>query len=165
MKNNLMLYLIIFFSIFNIACFSYPESSYSTYTQQYTPPILPPLIIPKETWSDFIDRAETMVYSAQRGINVGNHNTWSYDKWGALLATYDWLEYAYENIYKNTPHLTEYQRNIYGDIYRRRVEMYNDLVYLYGLVYKGNVHAVNTITDRWYYWKRHLDNGGIIDFN
>jgi len=118
-----------------------------------------------EPWSQFIRRAETMVYNVNEGINRGNHNTWGIDKWGALLATYDWLEIAYSDIFNKAPNLTSEQRRIYGDIYRRRVQLNRDLKELCRIVHGRNSNTIDRIMVRFEYWWDYLDEGGIITFN
>jgi len=119
-----------------------------------------------ETWQEYIQRAQTMTYNVQEGIKIGHWSTWSYDKWGALMATYDYLEQVYENIYLRAPGLSEYERNIYRDIYLRTAQQYKDMERLLGLAHGGNVNAINRITNRRSYWFDYLANReGIISFN
>ena len=118
-----------------------------------------------EPWEQFRRRAETMTRNVHVGINRGNHNTWSIDKWGALLATYDWLEFAYGQIYRNAPNLSAEQRRIYGNLYRRNAQQLQEMVRLNGIVFGGNVSATNRIRDRWGHWFDHLNHGGTISFN
>jgi hypothetical protein len=119
----------------------------------------------QQTWSEYIKRAETMFNNSYDGLKRGHYTTWSLDKWGALLATYEWLEYAYENIYKNAPNLTTQVRNTYRDMYLQRIRMYDELYELLMLTYGGNASAINQITNRWTYWLDHLSKGGTITFN
>jgi hypothetical protein len=123
------------------------------------------VLVSAETWEQFIQRAETMTYNASEGINRGNQNTWNIDKWGALMATYDWLMLAYEDIYKNAPNLTSYERETYRNIYRRRFEMFNDLKELCSIVYGRDTNTIRRITDRMAYWWDYLHDGGLITFN
>ena len=118
-----------------------------------------------ETWEQFRRRAETMTRNVHVGINRGNQDTWSIDKWGALLATYDWLEFAYRTIYRNAPNLTADQRRIYGNLYRRNALQLQEVVRLNGIVFRGNSNAISRVVDRWYHWRGHLHNGGTITFN
>jgi len=118
-----------------------------------------------ETWEQFIKRAETMTYNSVEGRKRGDPSTWNYDKWGALLATYEWLKYAYEDIYKKAPNLTSYERSAYGDIYKLRARQYKELDSIFDLIHGGNTTSIDKVRDRCNYWYKHLENGGTIKFN
>jgi len=121
--------------------------------------------VPAETWQEFIDRAQIMEKNFRDGINRGNQNTWSYDKWGGLLATSYWLEDAYEDIYKNAPHLSQYERDIYRGLWQRRMTQSDDLKRLLDLSITSN-SARRSIADWMDYWGKHLyEKGGTINFN
>lgn len=121
--------------------------------------------ISAETWQATLRRAERMVINVNIGINTGNHNTWSIDKWGALLATHQWLEATFEQTYRQLPYLTNEERQKYGRLYRQRVEATRILVRLRNDTFRGNSNAINRINERADFWWRHLVNGGIINFN
>jgi len=121
--------------------------------------------ISAETWAQYIRRAETQFHNTQAGLQRGHHSTWSIDKWGALSASLDWLEQAYENIYRSAPNLTAEERRIYGRIFRQRAQAFYDFQRLMIIVHGRNRNTLNRIGTRESYWFRHLNNGGTITFN
>ena len=118
-----------------------------------------------ETWEEFIKRVEIMEYNFGDGLNRGNQNTWSVDKWGALFATAYWLEIAYEDIYKNCPGLSQEQKQIYKRLWDRHRIQSDDLTRLFKLTYATGTSTARRIVDRWDYWTKHLENGGTIKIN
>jgi hypothetical protein len=117
-----------------------------------------------ETWQEYIQRAQTMTYNVQEGILIGHWSTWNNDKWGALLASYFWLEGTYENIYKNAPNLSQYERDIYRGIWQRSITQSDDMKRLIRLAGLSN-SRLRAIKNRWEHWERHLKNSGTITFN
>jgi len=117
-----------------------------------------------ETWQEYINRAQTMEYNFNDGFKRGHSDTWSNDKWGALLATCYWLEHAYENIYRNAPNLTQNEKDIWRRLWQRKITMVDDLNRLYDLMILSNSDH-RTIFNRYEYWTRHLENGGTIRIN
>jgi hypothetical protein len=117
-----------------------------------------------ETWQQYIQRTHTMTENFRQGINTGNQNTWSNDKWGALLATTYWLETALEEIYRNAPGLSQEDRNIYRGLWIRRTESTADMIKLHSLAPLTNSDD-RVIADRMEYWMKHLQNGGTIRIN
>jgi len=117
-----------------------------------------------ETWAQFIDRTHLMENNFQTGISRGHWSTWSNDKWAALMATTYWLEGAYEDIFKNAPHLTQYERDIYRGIWQRRRTQSDDMKRLLDLAGLSNSDR-REIVRRWEYWEEHLEKGGTIRIN
>jgi hypothetical protein len=118
-----------------------------------------------ETWPQLIRRAERMQENVRLGISIGNQNTWSIDKWGALLASYTWLEFTFGQIYTDAPNLAAEERRIWGNMYRRRIEMSIEIQRLLNLTHGRSPNTINRIYAREEHWLEHLIDGGIIRFN
>jgi len=113
-----------------------------------------------ETWAQFIDRANRMTTNFDRGIARGHWSTWSNDKWGALMATTFWLEWAYEEIVMRAP-ISQAEREIYTRLWQRRITATNEMERLLRLVNHSRNDRLE-INRRWEHWGRHLDSGGTI---
>jgi hypothetical protein len=122
------------------------------------------LPLPAETWEQLIERAETIVYDTQEGLTKGNYNTWSIDKWGALLASLDFLRQIYEQIYRNAPNLSTHERAIYKNIYQQRATASSDIGRLFDIMHPSGNDRLR-IMEREKYWFKHLRDGGTITFN
>jgi len=120
--------------------------------------------ITAESWEDYKQRAYLMERNFGDGIGRGHWSTWSYDKWGALMATTYWLEGAWENIYLNAPNLSQYEINTFKQAWQRRRSLSDDMMKVLNIAVESN-SGRKTIVDRWKYWENHLYNGGTIIFN
>jgi hypothetical protein len=117
-----------------------------------------------ETWKEFIDRVKLMEERFGIGVDNGHWSTWGTDKWGALMATTFWLEESYENIYKNAPGLSQYEKDTYRRLWQRTRNQSDEMANLLKLAVTS-LSTREIIVDRWDYWKKHLYNGGTIRIN
>jgi len=116
-----------------------------------------------ETWEQFIQRAKIMEENFGEGFRRDHWSRWGNDKWGALMATAFWLEWAFEDIYRNAP-ISRAERDIYRRIWQRRRTMADDMERLLTLANLSNSNR-RAVVNRWEHWERHLNNGGTIRFN
>ena len=118
-----------------------------------------------ETWNDYINRTHELTTKAQEYLRRSNYRTWSNDIWGALAAIYDWTSSAYEDIYKNAPDLSDYERRIYRDMSIRAYGQFEDIIRLSEIHFNGFRQWDYYIEPRYNIWFDHFNRGGTITFN
>ena len=118
-----------------------------------------------ETWNELIQRTMTVQRNFNIGIDIGTPSTWSFDKWGALIASNTWLETAYENIYRNATNLTQNERDRFWRLWQNQKSNSSPALMRVIELEFFSANDIRRIDERGRYWMNHLINGGIITFN